>query len=297
MKLLCTVVLSFTLGLAVSAQTASETAPKWKKVLPALPDSITLHSGVECSHPGDSSIPLEIYVPKAEGPFPTILLIHGGGWKQRQVEADRPLAERLALRGYVVAQVAYRLSTEAKYPAALHDCKAALRFLRAKAKDYKIDATRIGCAGGSAGGHLSGLVGMTANEKGLEGTGGNGEESTAITACVVMAATMDLIAANAEKNSESAVEFFGPIAEKRDIYVQASPITHVGKDSPPTLFIEGEKDTLKIGRAEMQDKLRAANVPTELLTLKDAPHPFWMSQPWLDETAKAIADWFDKYLK
>lgn len=282
-------------GLCLS--TVAQEPPKWKKVLPALPDTITLHCGVECSHPGDASIPLEIYVPKAQGPFPAILLIHGGGWKQRQVEADRPLAERLALRGYVVAQVAYRLSTDAKYPAALHDCKAALRFLRAKSKDYKIDTSRIGCAGGSAGGHLSGLMGMTGNVKELEGTGGNGEESTAITACVVMAATMDLIAANTEKNSESAVEFFGPIAEKRDVYVQASPINHVSKASPPTLFIEGEKDTLKIGRAEMQDKLRAANVPTELITLKDAPHPFWMSQPWLDETAKAIGDWFDKYLK
>lgn len=67
--------------------------------------------------------------------------------------------------------------------------------------------------------------------------------------------------------------------------------------SPPTLFIEGEKDSYKVGRPEMQQKLRDAGVPTELVTLKDAPHPFWMSQPWLDQTAKAIGDWFDRYLK
>lgn len=284
--------------LLVTAVTVSaQTAPKWQKVLPALPDSITHHSQVECSHPGEISIPLEIYVPKAEGTYPGILLIHGGGWKQRQVEADRPLAERLALRGYVVAQVAYRLSTEAKYPAALHDCKAALRFLRAHAKDYKLDPARIGCAGGSAGGHLSGLVGMTGDVKALEGDGGNANQSTAIKACVVMAATMDLLEANKDKNNEGTVQFLGPIAEKRDVYAEASPITHVSKTSPPTLFIEGEKDTLKIGRAAMQEKLRALGVPTELITLKDAPHPYWMSQPWLDETAGAAGDWFDKYLK
>ncbi len=281
--------------LSLSAQ--STVPPKWKKVLPALPDSIALHSNVECSHPGAFSIPLEIYVPKADGPYPAILLIHGGGWKARQVEADRPLAERLALRGYVVAQVAYRLSTDAQYPAALHDCKAALRFMRAHATEYKIDPTRIGCAGGSAGGHLSGLVGMTGGVKELEGDGGNPDQSTAIKACVVMASTMDLVTANAERNNEGAIQFLGPISEHRDLYAQASPISHVSKSSPPTLFIEGEKDTLKIGRAEMQQRLRALGIPTDLITLKDAPHPYWMSQPWLDQTAKAIGDWFDKYLR
>lgn len=281
----------------LSLSGGAQEAPKWKAVKPNLPATVTLHSKVECSHPGNFSIPLEIYVPKGEGPFPAILLIHGGGWKQRQVEADRPLAERLALRGYVVAQVAYRLSTEAQYPAALHDCKAALRFMRAHAKEYKIDPDRIGCAGGSAGGHLSGLVGMTGGMKELEGEGGNPDQSTSVKACVVMAATMDLVTANTPKNNESAIMFFGLISKKSATYVEASPITHVSKASPPTLFIEGEKDTLKIGRAEMQEKLRAAGVPTEIITLKSAPHPYWMSQPWLDQTAKAIGDWFDKYVK
>ncbi|MEY4484505.1 MAG: hypothetical protein RL693_1957, partial [Verrucomicrobiota bacterium] len=247
--------------------------------------------------PGDFSIPLDIYVPKADGVYPAILLIHGGGWKQRQIEADKPLAERLASRGYVVAQVAYRLSTEAKYPAALHDCKAALRFLRTHAVEFKINPLAIGVAGGSAGGHLSGLVGMTGGVAALEGDGGNPEQATTVKACVVMAATMDLVEANKLSNSEGYVLFLGPIAENRDAYVEASPINHVSPESPPTLFIEGEKDTLKIGRQEMQDKLRAAGVSSEIVTLKNAPHPFWMSQPWLDESAKAMGDWFDRHLK
>ncbi|CAN5805788.1 hypothetical protein BH11VER1_BH11VER1_03110 [soil metagenome] len=292
MKSLLLSILLLTASLALG-----EEAPKWKKVLPNLPDTITLHEKVECSHPGDFSIPLDIYVPKADGVYPTILLIHGGGWKQRQIESDKPLAERLALRGYVVAQVAYRLSTEAKYPAALHDCKAALRFLRAHAVEYKINPLAIGVAGGSAGGHLSGLVGMTGGLAALEGDGGNPELPTTVQACVVMAATMDLVEANKASNSEGYVLFFGPIADNRDVYVEASPITHVSKESPPTLFIEGEKDTLKIGRAEMQEKLRNLGVRNEIVTLENAPHPYWMSQPWLDEAAKAIGDWFDLYLK
>ncbi|HSJ02503.1 MAG TPA: alpha/beta hydrolase [Verrucomicrobium sp.] len=288
------------LPLSLSAQSTPPPAPqpvKSKKAVPNLPDTIALFEKVESSKPEGLPVLLNIYVPKAAGNYPAILMIHGGGWQKRQVEADKPLAERLAARGYVVAQVAYRLSTDAKYPAALHDCKAALRYLRAHAAEYKIDPTRIGCTGGSAGGHLSGLVGLTGGVKALEGSDGNADQSTAIKACVVMASTMDLVAANKDKNSESAVLFFGPFAEKKDTYTEASPITYAGKTSPPTLFIEGEKDTLKIGRAEMQDKLRSAGVPTELITLKDAPHPFWMSHPWLEETVKATGDWFDKYLK
>jgi len=272
-------------------------APKWKKVLPALPDSIALHEGVECSKTPERPILLNIYVPKAEGTYPAILLIHGGGWKQNQVESDKPLAERLAAQGYVVAQVPYRLSTEAKYPAALHDCKAALRFMRAHSAEYKINVNKIGVAGGSAGGHLSALMGMTGGMSSVEGEGGNAGQSTKLQACVVMAASMDLITPNEKTNGEGYILFLGPISEKRDLYVEASPLTHAGKDSPPTLFIEGDKDTLKIGRAETQEKLKAAGVPTELITLKDAPHPYWMSQPWLDQTAEAMGKWFDLYLK
>ncbi len=279
-----------------TAMVHAEDGPKWKLVKPALPDTVTLHENVECSHPENFSVLVNVYVPKKEGVFPAILLIHGGGWQKRQIEADKPMAERLAARGYVVTQVAYRLSTDAKYPAAIHDCKAALRFMRANAAKYQIDPERIGVMGGSAGGHLSGLMGMTGGVKELEGAGGHPEQSTKVKACVVMAATMDLLEANKTSNSESHVKFFGPIAENRPLYVQASPFEHAGRQSPPTLYIEGEKDTLKIGRAEMQEKLRAAGVPTELVTLKYAPHPFWMSQPWLDETVKAAGDWFDKYL-
>lgn len=272
-------------------------APKFKRVLPNLPDTVTLHSNVEGARYGDRVIPLEIYVPKEPGVYPGILLIHGGGWQARQIENDRPLAERLAAKGYVVTQVPYRLSTEARYPAALHDCKAAVRFMRAHASEYKIDPARIGVIGGSAGGHLSALMGMTGDMKNQEGDGGNAGQSTAIKACIVMAGGMDLVKSNEPKNGEGPIKFLGPIAENRALYVEASPITHVSKNSPPTLFIEGEKDSVKIGRAEMQDKLRAAGVPTELITLKDAPHPYWMSQPWLDETAAAATAWFDKYLK
>jgi pectinesterase len=270
--------------------------PKWQKVLPQTPPGFTLVVKEVAVYP-EHTVTLTLYVPDQPGSYPAVLDIHGGGWKQRQVEADRPMMERLAARGFVTGIVAYRLSTEAKYPAAIYDCKAAVRYLRAHAAELKIDPERIGVMGGSAGGHLTGLLAMTNGLPDFEGDGPNREQSSAVKAAIVMAGSQDLVAANKEKSNESAVAFLGATCQERpELYAQASPITHVRAGVPPTIFIEGEKDTLKIGRAEMQDKLRALGIETALHTLKDAPHPFWMSQPWCDETVEIAAAFYKKHL-
>jgi pectinesterase len=274
----------------------SKSKSKWNKVLSQTPPGVTCTTNVVAVYP-EHSVDLVVYTPDKPGVYPCILDIHGGGWSARQVESDKPMMERLATRGFVTALVSYRLATEAKFPAALHDCKSALRYLRANAKKFKIDPERIGCMGGSAGGHLSGLTAMTSGLPEFEGNGPNKEQSSAVKACIVMAATQDLVAANQGKAPTNAVTFFGgSCAEKPEVYKQASPITHVRAGVPPTIFIEGEKDTLKIGRAEMQEKLRALGIETALHTLKEAPHPFWMSATWCDETVEIAAAFFKKHL-
>jgi acetyl esterase/lipase len=278
------------------AAKSASTTPKWKKLNPQTPAGFTLKTLVVEKHP-EHDVELYVYVPDTEGTWPCILDIHGGGWKARQVEADKPMMERLAQRGFVTALVSYRLSTEAKYPAAIHDCKAALRCLRTHAKELKIDPQRIGCMGGSAGGHLSGLTGMTSSLPEFEGDGPFKDRSSGVKACIVMAATQDLVAANTGKKNEGALLFFGANCdEKPDLYKAASPITHVRAGVPPTIFIEGEKDTLKIGRAEMMEKLKALGIETAVYTLKDAPHPYWMSDPWCAETVEIAAAFFKKHL-
>ncbi len=274
----------------------ASTTPKWKKLNPQTLAGFTLKTLVVEKHP-EHDVELYVYVPDAEGTWPCILDIHGGGWKARQVEADKPMMERLAQRGFVTALVSYRLSTEAKYPAAIHDCKAALRCLRTHAKELKIDPERVGCMGGSAGGHLSGLTAMTSGLPEFEGDGPFKDQSSAVKACIVMAATQDLVAANTGKKNEGALLFFGTNCdEKPDLYKAASPITHVRAGVPPTIFIEGEKDTLKIGRAEMMEKLKALGIETAVYTLKNAPHPYWMSDPWCAETVEIAAAFFKKHL-
>jgi pectinesterase len=138
---------------------------------------------------------------------------------------------------------------------------------------------------------------MTSGRKEFEGEGPNPEQSSAVQACIVMAGSMDVRPVNKAKTSAGALAFFGvDYATNPDLYAQASPITHVRAGVPPVSFIEGEKDTVKIGRAEMQEKLRQLGIETDLHTLKDAPHPFWMSQPWMDETVEIADAYFKKHL-
>lgn len=278
------------------AKPPATTGPKWQKLTPKTPAGFTMKTLEVAKYP-EHTVELYVYVPDAEGTWPCILDIHGGGWKQRQVEADKPMMERLAQRGFVTALVSYRLSTEAKYPAAIDDCKAALRCLRAHAKELKINPERIGCMGGSAGGHLSGLTAMTSGQPEFEGAGPFKDQASTVKAAIVMAATQDLVASFTGKKNEGAELFFGStIEEKPDLYKAASPITHVRAGVPPTIFIEGEKDSLKVGRAEMMEKLKGLGIETTVHTLKDAPHPFWMSDPWCAETVEIATVFFKKHL-
>lgn len=303
MKSLISILFTLALIPALSAADAKPAAkkptpagPKWQKLTPQTPAGFTLKTLEVAKYP-EHTVELYVYVPDAEGTWPCILDIHGGGWAKRQVEADKPMMERLAQRGFVTALVSYRLSTEAKYPAAIDDCKAALRCLRAHAKELKIDPERIGCMGGSAGGHLSALTAITTGLPEFEGEGPFKDQSSAVKAGIVMAATQDLVASNTGKKSENSVLFFGgTIEEIPEVYKAASPITHVRPGVPPIIFIEGEKDTLKIGRAEMMEKLKALGIETEVYTLKFAPHPFWMSDPWCAETVDIATTFFKKHL-
>ncbi len=286
---LCTLLLTLT-------ALAQEAPPKWKLLKPATPEGFEMKEVVVATYPEDV-VKMTVYVPEKPGSYPCILDIHGGGWAKRQVESDKPMMERLAQRGYVTAIIAYRLSTTSKYPAALHDCKSAVRTLRANAKEWHIDPDRIGCMGGSAGGHLSGLLAMTSGLKPFEGDGPHQDQSSSVKAAIVMAATQDMYAANKDKNSEATLAFFGTTAaENEALYREASPIHHVRPGVPPVIYIEGEKDTLKVGRAEMMEKLKANGIETAIHTLKHAPHPFWMSDPWCAETVEIADAFFKKHL-
>jgi len=194
---------------------------------------------------------LDLYVPRGRGPFPVIVHVHGGGWRTGDKADPRPLIGIAALirRGYAVACVNYRLSTEAKFPAQIHDVKAALRWLRGHARDYDLDADHIGAVGESAGGHLVSLLGTANDVPELEGAAlGNAQFSSRVQAVVDLFGPVDFLPDGKLTGGEiSRLEtrlLGAPLYKRPDLVKQANPISYITSDDPPFLIMHGTRDEL-----------------------------------------------------
>ena len=197
---------------------------------------------------------LDLAVKKAPGgkPRPAIVVIHGGGW----LEGDKSsFASRkhgvpgnivdFAALGFVAVTINYRLSGEAAFPAALEDCKCAVRWLRAHAREYNIDPKYIGAYGNSAGGHLALLLGMIGKEAGLEGDGPYPNESSLVQAVASDSGPIDLLYQYRQDQLRRVVgQFLGgpPEGERVAAYRQASPGNWITPKTPPLLLIYGGAD-------------------------------------------------------
>src|SRR2546423_8837559 len=151
---------------------------------PFVPETVVCEPDVEYANPDGQHLQLDLARPKTgTGPFPAIICIHGGGFRAGTRQGYDGLCLKLAEQGYVAATVSYRLAPKYPFPAAVHDTKAAVRWLRANAAKYQIDPERIGVTGGSAGGHLAQFLGVTAGGTEFEGDQNPGVSSSV--ACVV----------------------------------------------------------------------------------------------------------------
>lgn len=183
---------------------------------------------------------------------PLIVVIHGGGWIQGDKSSfstpkNPPPGSILdfAKLGFVAATINYRLAEEAPFPAGIHDCKNAVRFLRAHAAEYGIDPKRVGAWGNSAGGHLALMLGMSGTEKSLEGDGSCREQSSVVQAVVSDSGPIDLVHQYEHNQVRYAVNAFltgPPEGDRLKNYKQASPRTYVSAQTPPLLLIYGGND-------------------------------------------------------
>ena len=227
---------------------------------------------LEYARVGDNPLLLDLHrPPSSDKPLPVVVWIHGGGW--RAGSKDRCPARFLVHHGFAVASVNYRLTKEAIFPAQIHDCKAAVRWLRANAGKYGLDPKRIGAWGSSAGGHLAALLGTSGGVADLEGDLGHADRSSRVQAVVDFCGPADFLAWKVKRSPEMAL-FGGTIERKKELARAASPALHATADDPPFFIVHGKKDrTVPARQSRLLDAaLRKAKANSTLLILDDLGH-------------------------
>lgn len=223
--------------------------------------------------PPDWPEPLEadVYRPRGTGPFPGMLLVHGGGWERRSRDDMTRLARYYVGKGYVVMNASYRFAPEAKYPAQVYDLQQAMHWLHREALELQLDTQRIAAFGYSAGAHLLSLMALAA------GTGDDldrpwGGAQTRPAVVIAGGSPMDL---RKYPGGKLVPQFLGGrITEIPETFAAASPVTRVHAGAPPFYLFHGGADTLvTIDHAEeFVSALQAHDVPVELERLPARGH-------------------------
>ena len=207
---------------------------------------------------------------KTELAKPVVIMVHGGGWRSGDRSLMYPLADYLTKHGYIAIPVEYRLSPEAKYPAAVNDINNAISWIRKNGYKFQIDTNRVAILGCSAGAQLAGLVGLkygiyTDSERNIQ---------RRINAIVNIDGIMDFTSKKARKYEDDPSKkitsagawFGGRYSEKKELWKEASPLYYVNENSPPIQFINSSIPRFHIGRDEVIKKLRAYSIYSEIKT-------------------------------
>jgi pectinesterase len=303
---------------APESYTAETTYKKLAKAYPFIriagsevPPSVRALTGITYVQRGGHALQLDLYLPAAAkaSPVPGIVFVHGGGWRAGVRANFAPMAIRMAERGYAAATISYRLAPEALYPAAVQDARAAVRWMRAHASEYGIDPSKIAIGGGSAGGQIAALAGVTDGlarfELEARPDGEPGSVSSAVQAIVNIDGLSDFTSEAARKYEDDPAKqpssagawFGGRYAEKAALWREASPLFYVNAKTPPILFIGSAQPRFSVGREEMVARLGEAGVASRVVLVPETPHSFWLFDPWLGPTVEATVSFLDQYLK
>jgi alpha-L-fucosidase 2 len=251
-----------------------------------------LQPDIEYGKAGDVSLKMDAWIPDGKGPFPTVILVHGGGWQGGDKQTYfRPLFDPLSRAGFAWFTVNYRLAPQYRYPAAIDDVVAAIRFVEAHAREYKVDLKRVAITGESAGGHIVSLVGARyARELRLK-----------VVVPFYPVNDFEAIVVGQDKtpNAVKAVSAFLGFTEPDEAAVrlmrEASPITYIRKGMPPYLFVHGTGDALVNFRQTeaMCAKMKQAGSSCEIYAVEGAGHGIgsWEKNPaWLGYKQK-VPQW------
>lgn len=262
------------------------------------PDSVRIEKDLAYL-PAERKEKADLYLPAEDGKkHPGVLIIHGGGWKGGIRNAGREIniGTTLATQGYVCLSIDYQLDDPASpticWPQNLHDCKTAVRWMRANAERLHLDVDHIGVIGGSAGGHLASMVGVTGPESGLDPAGPYGEQSCKVSCVVNMYGPADLA------NWKDIGALRTTRAKSPDLYKQFSVLTHLDPKDPPFLILHGTADkTVDVSQSKIFDvALQHHGIEHHLEIIEGAPHSFHL-QPKQKDLRPLVLAFFDKHLK
>ena len=293
------------IGGALIAALAANTLAQQQSPL-VVPDNVTLETDVAYLQAGDYPVTLDIAVPTGlSKPVPAVVHIQGGGFWQGTKNAGHAI--RYAKKGFIGVSINYRLSGVAPFPAAVQDCKAAIRWLRANANKYKIDPDRIGVWGTSAGGNLVAMLGTSGGDSYLEGYGGNAEFSSDVQAVVDHFGPTNFLKMGDRQLKRDSVEsryLGGRVGGLPDQVRRASPISYVDQNDPPMLIIHGKNDsTVIFNQSELlHATLEKAGVTTKLVPVENAEHNYKPEpkdatiSPSRSEINNLELEWFRQHL-
>ena len=265
-----------------------------KKEIPA---NVIEESNLIYKSIGKRNLKLDLFFPdESKKPLAIVIFIHGGGWRSGDKSFQHPLASKVASKGFLCTTIEYRLSPEAKYPAAVQDIKSAIKWIKKNAEAYNADSSKVTLLGCSSGGHLAALCGVTNNIPKFE-SDYLLEISSKVNAVIDIDGILDFT--HPAESGKDTSELFPSVGklwlgasfkENPEIWIEASPITYISKDSPEFLFINSSIDRFHAGRDSALVLFKKHSIPFRIETLPDTPHTFWLFEPWFKSTIAIIVN-------
>ncbi len=245
----------------------------------------------------DGELKCDIFIPSGTGPFPAILAVHGGAWRSGTKFTMLRHAWRMVSAGYVVVAIDYRHAPKHKFPAQIHDCKHAVRWMRANADAYKIDAQRLGAFGYSAGGHLVALLGTTSPRDGLEGEVEASLAGFSSRVQCVAAGGAPCEFSWIAPNSNTLVYWLGKSkSASPEVYQLASPTNYVTIDDPPFFLFHGKSDWIVPWESSL--KMHRKLLDADLISQHEIAHGNGHMSTFSDMSwVQQVIVFFDAHLK
>lgn len=270
--------------------------PFIKIVNKAEDSSVTKRENIIYKKTGKTELHLDAFFKNDEKNLPAVVLIHGGGWSSGDKKQMHTMANSISAKGYACFCVEYRLSNEAKFPASINDVKDAIKYIKANAISYNVNVTKVAVLGCSSGGQMAALVATTNGKKEFEEKSSL-KQSSDVQAIIDMDGILAFHHPESKEATAAAKWLGGTYEEKKEVWENASALTHTDKNTPPILFINSSQPRFHAGRDDMIAILNKFGIYNEVKEFPSTPHSFWFFEPWFDDMINVTTQFLDKIFK